>query len=638
MSRQTLSRSDRVAQMTKQEELIAKKRQEILEKQKTVELGKAVAAAQSSGNANVTKKKEPTTSESTTTAVTITTTTSVTAGIVPSEIMAKFQNNFCNDGSFLTHFKKILEETKKNEEAAAEKVEEKSEEPEVAESAETLAEAVVIQSPMPAQPQQIQQTSSHISLPPPPPPPPVTSHPPHIPVAPNPPFGNISQPLTNIPPYNAAPTPAFYNPCVPPIAAFTSITTPPPPPPPSTPLYLIPPPDPLQLNKIPPPKDLDLNAIPKPEMSLETIKVPNEYQHQLQQALPPLQVHHELQQKGFYSTWNRWLIKIINRDDDQNVLKHSSNDEKYDPESVIESHDDSDDEYMKDIMGKNLSNLKRKIEECKAESDGSGDEQKQDRNRKRRSRWGGKADAAETAITALVQTTFANQNKPILSVIQRTDPALLQYARKNYGSINLSEEDWRKCEDHFKINLLYQDMMRKRKEIDQLAKTGKFKYEYDSDEDTSGGTWEHKLRTAEMEATKAWADALTAQSEGKHHIGDFLPPEELKKFMEKYDAKKNNRTPDLSDYKEYKLTEDNIGFQMLQKLGWKEGQGLGASGTGIVDPVNKAPQRDANQGLGAGTPSAPEDCDNEYEAYRKRMMLAYRFRPNPLNNPRRAYY
>lgn len=174
----------------------------------------------------------------------------------------------------------------------------RSEDQEVAESAETLAEAVVIQSPMPAQPQQIQQTSSHISLPPPPPPPPVTSHPPHIPVAPNPPYGNISQPLTNIPPYNAAPAPAFYNPCVPPIAAFTSITTPPPPPPPSTPLYLIPPPDPLQLNKIPPPKDLDLNAIPKPEMSLETIKVPNEYQHQLQQALPPLQVHHELQQKG----------------------------------------------------------------------------------------------------------------------------------------------------------------------------------------------------------------------------------------------------------------------------------------------------------------------------------------------------
>jgi len=28
------------------------------------------------------------------------------------------------------------------------------------------------------------------------------------------------------------------------------------------------------------------------------------------------------------------------------------------------------------------------------------------------------------------------------------------------------------------------------------------KYEYDSDEDIEGGTWEHKLRSAEMEATK----------------------------------------------------------------------------------------------------------------------------------------
>jgi splicing factor 4 len=50
---------------------------------------------------------------------------------------------------------------------------------------------------------------------------------------------------------------------------------------------------------------------------------------------------------------------------------------------------------------------------------------------------------------------------------------------------------------------------------------------------------------------------------------------------------KEGREPDLSDYKEYKLKEDNIGFQMLQKLGWTEGQGLGSEGHGIVDPVNK---------------------------------------------------
>lgn len=70
-------------------------------------------------------------------------------------------------------------------------------------------------------------------------------------------------------------------------------------------------------------------------------------------------------------------------------------------------------------------------------------------------------------------------------------------------------------------------------------------------------------------------------------LGDFLPPEELKKFMEKYDAVKNNKMPDLSDYKEFKLKEDNVGFQLLQKLGWKEGTGLGAEGNGILEPVNK---------------------------------------------------
>ena len=33
-----------------------------------------------------------------------------------------------------------------------------------------------------------------------------------------------------------------------------------------------------------------------------------------------------------------------------------------------------------------------------------------------------------------------------------------------------------------------------------------------------------------------------------------------------------------------------------------------------------------------------EQSDDAFDQYRKRMMLAYRFRPNPLNNPRRTYY
>lgn len=261
--------------------------------------------------------------------------------------------------------------------------------------------------------------------------------------------------------------------------------------------------------------------------------------------------------------------------------------------------------------------------------------------KRRKSRWGDQVPIQtmpNPAAATNSNPTASTSSTPKLTSVNRTDPALLAYVRQNYGSTNLSEEDWKKAEDHYKINLLYQDMLRKRQEIDRLAASGKFKYEYDSDEDVAGGTWEHKLRSQEMEATQLWANELTKKSEGKHHIGDFLPPEELRKFMEKYDAQKNNRQPNLSDYKEYKLKEDNVGFQMLQKLGWKEGQGLGADGSGIVDPINKASQRDNNQGLGVATGDNPEVDDNEYDQYRKRMMLAYRFRPNPLNNPRRAYY
>lgn len=47
------------------------------------------------------------------------------------------------------------------------------------------------------------------------------------------------------------------------------------------------------------------------------------------------------------------------------------------------------------------------------------------------------------------------------------------------------------------------------------------------------------------------------------------------------------REPDYSEYKEFKLTVENIGYQMLMKMGWKEGEGLGTEGQGIKNPVNK---------------------------------------------------
>ena len=148
------------------------------------------------------------------------------------------------------------------------------------------------------------------------------------------------------------------------------------------------------------------------------------------------------------------------------------------------------------------------------------------------------------------------------------------------------------------MQYVYQEMLKKKEQRDRLEVAGKVKYEYDSDEETEGGTWEHKRRLAEMEKTKNWASQLTdhgrgkfilhpscllrilrnlfrVQIVGKHHLGDFLPPDELSKFMDRYQAVREGRAIDESDYQEFKIAESNVGYQMLKKFGWTEGQGLG---------------------------------------------------------------
>ncbi|CAG8566354.1 598_t:CDS:2, partial [Ambispora leptoticha] len=167
------------------------------------------------------------------------------------------------------------------------------------------------------------------------------------------------------------------------------------------------------------------------------------------------------------------------------------------------------------------------------------------------------------------------------------------------------------------------------------------KWVYPEDEITEGGTWEHKKRAEEMKRTADQAALLTQQAEAKraHHIADFLPKEELHKFESKVKAVKTGEvSPSYEDYANNKLDQSNIGFKMLMKQGWQAGSGLGKSGEGIAAPINKADSRPANAGLGQTKPDGVEEEDDEFEIYRKRMMLAYRFRPNPLNNPRRPYY
>ncbi|XP_071845419.1 SURP and G-patch domain-containing protein 1-like [Apostichopus japonicus] len=212
------------------------------------------------------------------------------------------------------------------------------------------------------------------------------------------------------------------------------------------------------------------------------------------------------------------------------------------------------------------------------------------------------------------------------------------------GTTELSADQMKQLKEQKEMQMLYNMIVKSQKQegidITKGGKIPKHKYEYDSDEDTDGGTWEHKMRQKEMAETAEKAEALTKMGKGKHHLGDFLPPEELEKFLETLQALREGRTPDYSDYKQFKLQADNIGFQMLQKLGWSEGEGLGAEKQGITAPVSRGTRNVDGVGLGIERPEelTKQDAEDEFESYRKRMMLAYRFRPNPLNNPRRPYY
>ncbi|KAH7283093.1 hypothetical protein KP509_35G060400 [Ceratopteris richardii] len=122
-----------------------------------------------------------------------------------------------------------------------------------------------------------------------------------------------------------------------------------------------------------------------------------------------------------------------------------------------------------------------------------------------------------------------------------------------------------------------------------------------------------------------------------HHMGDYIPPEELEKFLSKCsDATSQMLNKEVAE--RAKIQPDNLGHKLLSKMGWKEGEGLGSGKSGRAVPVEAGSVKTNNLGVGAQNPGEVTADDDIYEQYKKRMMLGYRYRPNPLNNPRKAYY
>ncbi|NWI84807.1 SUGP1 protein, partial [Pitta sordida] len=263
--------------------------------------------------------------------------------------------------------------------------------------------------------------------------------------------------------------------------------------------------------------------------------------------------------------------------------------------------------------------------------------------KKRKSRWGPEEDKVELPLPQLVQQL----DSP--SPLSVQDLKGLGYEKGKpvglVGVTELSDAQKKQLKEQQEMQQMYDMIMKHKQAMQEMQMMWEkaiqqHQHGYDSDEevDSELGTWEHQLRRMEMDKTREWAEQLTQMGRGKHFIGDFLPPDELEKFMETFKALKEGREPDYSEYKEFKLTVENIGYQMLMKMGWKEGEGLGSDGQGIKNPVSRGTTAVDGAGFGIERPAELNKEDDEYEAFRKRMMLAYRFRPNPLNNPRRPYY
>ncbi|KAF7661908.1 hypothetical protein LDENG_00251290 [Lucifuga dentata] len=268
--------------------------------------------------------------------------------------------------------------------------------------------------------------------------------------------------------------------------------------------------------------------------------------------------------------------------------------------------------------------------------------------RKRKSRWGAEDDKIELPIPPIIVPQEAGGPDPNSPSLSAQELRGLGYKKGKplglVGVTELSEDQKKQIKEQQEMQEMYDMIMKHKRAMAEMQVMWEkamrdHQHEYDSDEEVDQeGTWEHRLRKMEMDKTREWAESLTEMGKGKHFIGDFLPPEELEKFMETFKALKEGRDPDYSEYKEFKLTVENLGFRMLMKMGWKEGEGLGSDGQGIKNPVNKGITAVDGAGFGVDRPAELAKSDDEYDAFRKRMMLAYRFRPNPLNNPRRPYY
>ncbi|NXF13488.1 SUGP1 protein, partial [Smithornis capensis] len=219
------------------------------------------------------------------------------------------------------------------------------------------------------------------------------------------------------------------------------------------------------------------------------------------------------------------------------------------------------------------------------------------------------------------------------------------------GVTELSEAQKKQLKEQQEMQQMYDMIMKHKRAMQEMQlmwekAIQQHQHGYDSDEevDTELGTWEHQLRRMEMDKTRGeglpgmgtrlWLYHSCPSSEAGISVpaGKPIPvdtPASIQANSWIWEC-----DPGAWGCPEQLLLPPGALTPRAASSRWKEvperslSFPLPARGTTAVDGA----------GFGIDRPAELTKEDDEYEAFRKRMMLAYRFRPNPLNNPRRPYY
>ncbi|NXV96405.1 SUGP1 protein, partial [Calonectris borealis] len=205
------------------------------------------------------------------------------------------------------------------------------------------------------------------------------------------------------------------------------------------------------------------------------------------------------------------------------------------------------------------------------------------------------------------------------------------------GVTELSEAQKKQLKEQQEMQQMYDMIMKHKRAMQEMQMMWEkaiqqHQHGYDSDEevDSELGTWEHQLRRMEMDKTRG--------------EGSFFPSQGRTRVMI---CLGSTISDVLRMDKKVLLQMERNCFRFWSV--WSEGMGgrpvvrqfcvppiseVQISAFGGQRLCSLSPNRGTTAvdgaGFGIDRPAELTKEDDEYEAFRKRMMLAYRFRPNPL--------